>query len=92
MQCLILAAGKGSRLSGKGQPKPLVSFLGLPLVERTILTAKSCGIQEFCVVTGFEGEKVRSFLSTLQDKHKVSIVSIVNEEWEKENGISVLKA
>lgn len=92
MQCLILAAGKGSRLSGKGQPKPLVSFLGLPLVERTILTAKSCGIQEFCVVTGYEGEKVRSFLSTLQDKHKVSIVSIVNEEWEKENGISVLKA
>ncbi len=92
MRCLILAAGKGSRLSSKGQPKPLVSFLGLPLVERAILTAKSCGVQEFYVVTGFEGGKVRKFLASLQEKHGISITNIINDEWDKENGVSVLKA
>ena len=92
MKCLILAAGRGSRLSDKGQPKPLVSFLGLPLVERAILTARASGIREFYVVTGFQGEKVREFLDTLQDKHRISIAHIINDEWEKENGVSVLKA
>ncbi|MBW2083972.1 MAG: NTP transferase domain-containing protein [Deltaproteobacteria bacterium] len=41
MKCLILAAGRGTRLSSKGLPKPLVSVLGKPLIERVILTAKA---------------------------------------------------
>jgi hypothetical protein len=33
-KCLIIAAGKGSRLSEKGYTKPLVPLLGLSLIER----------------------------------------------------------
>lgn len=59
MKCLIIAAGRGSRLSNKGDSKPLVPLLGLTLIERTILTAKKSGITDFYIVTGFAGEKVR---------------------------------
>ena len=58
MKCLIIAAGHGSRLSSNGESKPLVLLLGLSLIERTILTARKGGINDFYVVTGYEGEKV----------------------------------
>ena len=54
MKCVIIAAGKGERLQEKGTSKPLVNFLGLPLIERTIRTAKKAGANEFFVVTGHE--------------------------------------
>ncbi|MFV1968710.1 MAG: NTP transferase domain-containing protein, partial [Pirellulaceae bacterium] len=39
MKCLILAAGKGSRLRQRGNSKPLIRLLGIPLIERTIRSA-----------------------------------------------------
>ena len=92
MKCLIIAAGRGSRLSNKGNSKPLVSLLGLPLIERTILTAKKSGLNDFFVVTGYEGEKVRLHLDKLGQRTNTNITHVINEEWEKGNGISVLKA
>jgi CDP-L-myo-inositol myo-inositolphosphotransferase len=92
MKCLIIAAGRGSRLSKKGDSKPLVPLLGLPLIERTILTARKGGINDFYVVTGYEGEKVRRDLDKLSQRTNIHITHIINEEWEKGNGISVLKA
>ena len=56
MKCLIIAAGRGNRLASNGESKPLVPLLGLPLIERTILTARKGGINDFYVVTGYEGE------------------------------------
>ena len=41
MKCLIIAAGKGSRLRQQGESKPLIPVLGLPLIERVIRTAES---------------------------------------------------
>ena len=58
MKCLILAAGKGSRLSRKGDTKPLVPLLGLPLIERVIVTARMSGFRDFYVVTGYNGKNV----------------------------------
>ena len=92
MKCLIIAAGRGSRLSNKGNSKPLVPLLGLPLIERTILTAKKSGINDFYVVTGYEGEKVRRYLDKIGQRTNTNITHVINEEWEKGNGISVLKA
>ena len=51
-RCLILAAGRGSRLASLGAPKPLVHLLGVPLLERVILTAQRAGLNHFTVVTG----------------------------------------
>ena len=92
VKCLILAAGKGTRLSKRGVSKPLISLLGLPLIERVILTAQRCGISDFYVVTGYRGEKVRPFLDELSKRKNIKITYITNDEWDKENGISVLKA
>ena len=40
MKALIIAAGQGKRLRPIGDTKPLVTLLGLGLIERVILTAK----------------------------------------------------
>ncbi|MEA3432826.1 MAG: NTP transferase domain-containing protein [candidate division WOR-3 bacterium] len=92
MKCLIIAAGKGSRLSKRGDSKPLIPLLGLSLIERVILTAKKSGLTDFYVVTGYNGEKVRQYLNRFSQSKNINITHITNEEWEKGNGISVLKA
>jgi len=92
MKCLIIAAGQGRRLSAKGDSKPLISILGLSIIERVILTANKAGLTDFYVVTGYNGEKVRRFLDRFSLRRNIKITYITNEEWEKENGISVLKA
>ena len=92
MKCLIIAAGKGSRLRYKGESKPLIPVLGTPIIERVVRTAAGAGIIDFCVVTGYNGEKVRDFLDDLAPRLGVNITHVVNDEWEKGNGLSVLKA
>ncbi len=91
MKALIIAAGLGSRMYTVGDTKPLVSLLGLNLIERVILTAKKSGIKEFCIVTGYNGEKIREQLSDGK-KHGVKIQYIQNDQWTKGNAFSVLKA
>jgi choline kinase/phosphatidylglycerophosphate synthase len=92
MECLILAAGQGSRLRQQGESKPLVSVLGIPLLERVIRSAMDAGADDFYVVTGYQGERVRSFINQLTNRLNIRITSVINDEWEKENGLSVLKA
>ena len=92
MKCLIIAAGQGSRLSTKSDSKPLIPLLGLSLIERVILTAKKGGLTDFYVVTGYNGETVRRFLDRFSQRRDIKITHVINDDWEKENGISVLKA
>jgi len=92
MKGVILAAGKGSRISMRGKPKPLIPFLGLPLIERNIANLVSCGIRDFVVVVGYRADEVKSYVESLAEKYGINIQVIVNNEWDKENGWSVLKA
>jgi CDP-L-myo-inositol myo-inositolphosphotransferase len=92
LKCLIIAAGKGSRLSKRGESKPLLPLLGPSIIERVILTARRSGIEDFYVVTGYNGEKVRLFLDELGQRRNIKITHIINDNWEKGNGTSVLKA
>ena len=92
MKCLIIAAGRGSRLSSKGDSKPLIPLLGLSLIERVILTTKKSGLTSFYVVTGYNGEKVRQYLNRFSQSRNITITHITNEEWENGNGTSVFKA
>jgi len=91
MKALIIAAGQGRRLRPIGDTKPLVTLLGLGLIERVILTAKKSGIKEFCIVTGYNGEKIREQLSD-GEKYGVRIQYVQNDSWIRGNAISVLKA
>ena len=90
MQCLILAAGRGSRITENGDPKPLLPLAGLPLIERTIAGAHRSGLTEFYVVTGYKGGRIEAFLSDLSQRRRLPITTITNEEWERGNGTSVL--
>jgi CDP-L-myo-inositol myo-inositolphosphotransferase len=92
MKCLIIAAGKGSRLQQRGDSKPLVPVLGVPLIERAIRSAIEAGADDFYVVTGYQGERVRDFLGRLAARLGIPVTPLINEDWEKENGFSVLKA
>ncbi len=92
MKCLIIAAGEGSRLAMRGDSKPLVPLLRLPLIERVILTAKEAGLSDFYVVTGYNGKKLRKHLNQFSQDKAIKINHLINEEWEEENGLSVLKA
>jgi len=93
VKALIIAAGRGSRLNEttKDIPKALIPLLGLPLIERAILTTKEAGINEYVIVVGYLGEKIKVFLGN-GDRFRVKIGYIENEEWQKSNGVSVLKA
>ncbi|HBY57418.1 MAG TPA: nucleotidyltransferase [Candidatus Atribacteria bacterium] len=92
MKCLIIAAGEGSRLSSRGDSKPLIPILELPLIERVILTAREAGLSDFYVVTGYNGEKLRNHLDKFGQEKNLKITHLINDDWERENGLSVLKA
>ena len=79
MKCLIIAAGRGHRLSTKDDAKPLIPLLALPLIERIVLTTRKGGLTDFYVVTGYNAEKVESFLDGLSHSRKIKITHITNE-------------
>ena len=90
MKCLIIAAGKGSRLQLRGESKPLIPLFGVPLIERVIGTAKQAGANDFYVVTGFRAHLLEPFLKDLSDRLSVPIKTLHNPDWNQENGLSVL--
>ena len=90
MKCLIIAAGRGSRLAGKGEMKPLVPLCGIPIIEHVILRSVLGGVTGFVIVTGFNSGPLESFLAELGQRHDIPITTVHNREWHKGNGISVL--
>ena len=91
-KCVIIAAGRGMRLSRRGPSKPLVRLLGMPLIERTIRTAARSGLTDFYVVIGYRAEEIRAFLADLGTRMDVRITPVLNPDWEAGNGLSVLRA
>jgi len=92
MNCLIVAAGMGGRLRQRGQSKPLVPVNGVRLLERVITRARSAGVERFFVVSGYRGEDLRAALDVFSAREAIPIVHISNDEWQRGNGVSVLKA
>jgi 1L-myo-inositol 1-phosphate cytidylyltransferase len=92
-ECLILAAGNGSRiasLSGSA-PKPLVSLFGAPLLEHIVLSSHAAGIEKFVIVVGYRADAIRNWLveRPLDD---ISVTVIENPDYHKANGVSALAA
>jgi len=90
MNCLILAAGLGTRLRGISESKPLTSVRGIPLIERVIRRAATGGATQFLVVTGYQAERVEAFLADLQLRLSLPISWERTEDWTRPNGYSVL--
>lgn len=89
MDCLIIAAGEGSRLRGVSGSKPLTPVAGIPLVEHVIRRAIAGGASQFTVVTGNEAERVEACLRDLAHRLCVPIAPVRLADWSRPNGWSV---
>jgi choline kinase len=90
-QGVILASGLGSRLNseGRNEPKPLMPVGGMALIERVITLMYSAGIENIVIVLGYRADQMKDFFK----KRKLSgIITVINDEYNKKNGISLLKA
>ena len=88
---VILAAGRSERLrpvTGGGS-KALVRLGGLALVERTIRTLVSAGIDRIVVVVGFHAGPVAV---VAQRAAPGRVQTVIAEDWEMGNGASLASA
>ncbi|HEX3837431.1 MAG TPA: phosphocholine cytidylyltransferase family protein [Steroidobacteraceae bacterium] len=68
MRAIILAAGRGSRLSqsqGPQQPKCLLKFAGVSLLERHLRLLQAAGVTEVVMALGFEHRIIEAELLRL---------------------------
>ena len=86
---VILMAGAGSRLGAVA--KPLIDIGGRPLVSYTFDALASVGVREVHVVIGAHSERLEAELSGLVPRG-IHFHTVVNQEWQKQNGVSVLCA
>ncbi|MGH7935814.1 MAG: NTP transferase domain-containing protein, partial [Chthoniobacterales bacterium] len=86
---VILMAGAGSRLGAVA--KPLVQIAGRPLISHTLAALESVGVRRLHAVMGANSDRLTSALEPLLPG-KITLNPIVNPEWQKQNGVSVLCA
>src|ERR1700747_2819574 len=91
-QCLILAAGNGTRIRNNsgGLPKPLVDFRGRPIIEHIVQRAHRAGIESFVIVVGYRSDLIRNWFEGRS--LGVSVTFVENPDYHKANGVSALKA
>ena len=63
MKVVILAGGKGSRLSEytTSIPKPMVKIMGVPIIKRIISFYSEYGFKEFIVASGYKSEIIKNY-------------------------------
>jgi len=88
LRCVILAAGRGSRLGAGAGSKPLSRLHGRALIDWVILSARQAGVREFVVVTGFARDALERHLGVLAGRLQVRIDCAFNPEWRRGNGTS----
>ena len=92
-EAVILIAGQGSRLRGGDENvlKPFVPVLGRPLLSYTLEAVSCAGIRTAYFVVGYESDRVIAQAKQLIPPH-ITASFIVNRDWQKQNGISLLTA
>ncbi len=88
---VILMAGIGSRLGSSALAKPLVPIGGRPLICYVFDALARAGVQTVHAVLGATSEQLAAELRPLLPAG-MSLNPILNPQWQKQNGISVLCA
>ena len=75
MKAVIIAAGKGKRLSPITStiPKPMIPIGGKPLLEHTILSLKEVGITEILLIVGYREDIIKEYFGDGLNKFNVKI-------------------
>jgi 1L-myo-inositol 1-phosphate cytidylyltransferase len=66
--------------------------LGVPLLERTVLSCRAAGITEVFVVVGYRQELLSPAITELARRYEMALRAVVNPLWEEGNGTSALAA
>jgi choline kinase len=90
LKLVIIAAGRGSRISSisKGLPKILIEVFNKTLLEHIIQNSITVGISDIVIVTGHNSDIIHDFISN--NKFDINIELAYNDDWDMPNGISVL--
>ncbi|MCA9601845.1 MAG: NTP transferase domain-containing protein [Polyangiales bacterium] len=90
-KAVILAAGKGERLvNGFDFPKPLKRVAGVPLIVRILRNLEAAGVTDVGVIVGHLGDVLIESLE--RQRLNLRLEYIWNDEYDKPNGTSLLKA
>ncbi len=87
MQAIILAAGMGKRL-GKLTESDTMCMLevnGIKLIDRALEALEEAGITKLCIVIGYKGSRVQSYLGNRWGSIDISYVE--NSDYAKTNNI-----
>lgn len=74
MKVVILAGGRGSRLSEETRliPKPMVEIGGMPILLHVMRVYARCGLREFIIACGYKGHVIKEYFRNF---------STVNSDW-----------
>lgn len=90
-KAVIIAAGTGSRIieNTYGIPKTLLPFSEGTILSTILYNFKKSGISEFIIVVGYKSELIKTYLKN-NNNFGLKISFVMNDEWQRGNGISVL--
>ena len=76
MQVVILAGGKGTRISEytKKIPKPMVKIGGKPIIEHIINYFKFYGHNDFYIALGYKGEIIESYFKKKNKNYNIKFI------------------
>jgi glucose-1-phosphate cytidylyltransferase len=77
MKVIILAGGLGTRISEEtsDKPKPMVMINGTPILWHIMNIFAVQGFNDFVIATGYKGEVISEWASTLEDDWRVEVVN-----------------
>ena len=72
MKCVIMAGGKGTRISSVAAdiPKPMIQIDGVPVLEREILSLRDQGINDFIITISHLGQVITDYF---HDGHELGV-------------------
>ena len=76
MKAILLAAGKGERLSTITQNicKPMIKIGGKPIIEYIVKDLEKCGFNEFIIVVGYKKEQIINYFNHRNTSSKIHFV------------------
>ena len=76
MKTVILAGGKGSRISYYTEkiPKPMIKIGNIPMLTHIMRIFKYYGFDEFLIATGYRGEIIKRYYRNSKEFQKIKIV------------------
>ncbi len=80
MKVIILAGGKGSRLSEytKNIPKPMVKILKIPIIVRIIKHYEKFGFKDYIIASGYKSKIIENYFKKNLLNLKIDVVNTGN--------------